>query len=50
MPIVAESVVVTLISPFEPTYNSDVVRTYTPDAGVSVIEYETPPQIESIDD
>jgi hypothetical protein len=44
-PTVAELVVNTVIRPFESTVNSEVVRATTPVAGVSVIEYETPPQI-----
>ena len=49
-PTVNELVVCTVISPFESTVNSVVVRAVTPVAGASVIEYETPPQIESVND
>ena len=47
-PAVNEFVVYTVISPLESTVNSEVVSAVTPVAGVSVIEYETPPHIESV--
>ena len=50
-PTVPELVVTTVISPLESTVNSEVVRAVTlATAGVSVIVYETPPQIESVYD
>jgi hypothetical protein len=49
-PTVAGFVVYTVIRPLESTVNSVVVRAETPVAGVSVIEYVTPPQIESVND
>ena len=49
MPTVAELEVDTvIISPVESIVNSEVVSAVTPVAGVSVIENETPPQIESV--
>ena len=49
-PTVNELVVYAVIRPIESTVNSKVVRAVTPVAGVSVIVYETPPQIESVND
>jgi hypothetical protein len=50
VPTVPGLVVYTVISPFESTVNSEAVSAVTPDAGVLVIVYETPPQIESVYD